>query len=335
MKPIIIAEAGVNHNGLLENALQLVDVAADAGADYVKFQTFQADLLVTSQAPTAEYQQKNTGEENQADMLRQLELSWEDHLAIQARCQQKGIQFLSTAFDLMSIDWLLKLGITLGKIPSGELTNFPYLRKMAQSFPNLILSTGMATLQEVKEALAVLYRFGHSPETVTVLHCTTQYPTPLEEVNLHVLRTFQFELGTSIGYSDHTLGIEVSLAAVALGATVIEKHFTLSREMPGPDHQASLEPAELHAMVEGIRKISLALGSYEKSPTPSEQKNKPIARKSLVAARFIPAGTRLSEEDLTVKRPGHGISPMQWENIVGIKTDRDFQPDDLLVWPEK
>lgn len=335
MKPIIIAEAGVNHNGQLDMALQLVDVAAEAGADYVKFQTFQANLLVTNAAPTAEYQKQQTGELNQAQMLRQLELSWEDHLTIQRHCQNKGIQFLSTAFDLISIDWLIQLGIRLGKIPSGEITNFPYLRKMALSFPELILSTGMADLSEIQEALQVLYRFGHTPASVTVLHCTTQYPTPFEEVNLHVLSTLRSNLGVAIGYSDHTLGIEVPLAATALGATVIEKHFTLSRELPGPDHPASLEPAELKAMIEGVQKIALAMGSSKKSPTISELKNKPIARKSLVAAHFIPTGTPFSEENMSVKRPGNGISPMAWEKLIGQVADRNYQPDDLLVWPEK
>lgn len=335
MKPIIIAEAGVNHNGKLSTALQLVDAAVLAGADYVKFQTFQANLLVTSSAPTAAYQQKQTGEQNQSQMLKQLELSWADHLTIQAYCQSKGIEFLSTAFDLPSIDWLIKLGITLGKIPSGEITNYPYLKKMALSFPQLIISTGMTEIWEIQEALEVLYQHGHSSETVTVLHCTTSYPTSAEDVHLRALSTLRSTLGVPIGYSDHTLGIEVPLAAVALGATVIEKHFTLSRSMPGPDHQASLEPNELKAMVDGIQKVSVALGSPEKIVTPAELLNKPIARKSIVAARQIMAGHVLTSKDLTVKRPGTGISPMQWENLLGTKTDRVYQLDDLLQWPEK
>jgi len=335
MKPIIIAEAGVNHNGSLSTALQLVDAAADAGADYVKFQTFQANLLVTSSAPKAAYQKNQTGEGNQEEMLKKLELSWEDHLAIQTHCQVRQIQFLSTAFDLVSIDWLKKLGIRLGKIPSGEITNYPYLKKMALSFPELILSTGMSDLREIQAALEVLFQNGHSKETITVLHCTTQYPTPPEDVNLRVLATLRQVLDVPVGYSDHTLGIEVPLAATALGATVIEKHFTLSRRMVGPDHQASLEPQELKAMVQGIQTISKAMGSSEKKVTPSEALNKPIARKSIVAARHIPEGHVLTHLDLAVKRPGTGISPMHWESMLGQITDRSYQPDDLLQWPKK
>ncbi|MFN3589116.1 MAG: N-acetylneuraminate synthase [Spirosomataceae bacterium] len=336
-KPLIIAEAGVNHNGDMALAYQLIDAAAAAKVDYVKFQTFQTTSLVVKNAQKAEYQQKNAfvKEESQEEMLRRLELSPQNHLDLIAYCKQKNIAFLSTAFDLQSIDLLVELGITLGKIPSGEITNFPFLRKMAQSFPHLILSTGMSQLHEIKATLDVLYRFGHTPETVTVLHCNTEYPTPFEDVNLLAMSKLKDELGVRIGYSDHTLGIEVPLAATALGATVIEKHFTLDRNMDGPDHRASLEPQELKAMVEGIERVAVALGSNEKKVSPSEQKNKAVARKSIVAACSIQCGELFTEENLAVKRPGNGISPMCWEEIVGQKANQDYEPDELIQWQEK
>lgn len=336
-RPIIIAEAGVNHNGDMELAYRLIDAAADARVDYVKFQTFQTSSLVVKNAQKALYQRENTREkqESQEEMLRKLELTPQNHLDLIAYCKQKNIAFLSTAFDLPSIDLLVHLGIKLGKIPSGELTNFPFLRKMAQSFPQLILSTGMSQLHEIKDTLHVLYRFGHTPDTVTVLHCNTEYPTPFEDVNLLAMNKLSDELGVKIGYSDHTLGIEIPLAATALGATVIEKHFTLDRNMDGPDHRASLEPNELKAMVDGIERVAVSLGSTEKTVTPSEQKNKFVARKSIVAATFIKEGDFFTEENLTVKRPGNGLSPMRWEEVLGGKATRNYEPDELIQWPEK
>lgn len=336
-KPIIIAEAGVNHNGDMALAYRLIDAAAKAKVDYVKFQTFKTASLVVKNAQKAEYQKKNANakEESQEEMLRKLELTPQNHLDLIAYCKEKKISFLSTAFDLQSIDLLVELGITLGKIPSGELTNFPFLRKMARSFPQLILSTGMSQLYEIKDTLDVLYRFGHTPETVTVLHCNTEYPTPFEDVNLLAMNRIKDELGVQVGYSDHTLGIEVPLAATALGATVIEKHFTLDRNMEGPDHRASLEPHELKAMVDGIERIAVSLGSPEKTVTPSEQKNKAVARKSIVAASSIQPGDVFTEENLTVKRPGNGINPMRWEEIIGQKATRNYEPDEPIQWLEK
>lgn len=336
-RPLIIAEAGVNHNGDMALAYRLIDAAAEANVDYVKFQTFQTASLVVKNARKAEYQQLNASskEESQEEMLRKLELTPQNHIDLITYCNQKKVAFLSTAFDLQSIDLLVDLGVKLGKIPSGELTNFPFLRKMAQSFPQLILSTGMSDLGEIKETLHVLYRFGHSPESVTVLHCNTEYPTPFEDVNLLAMNHLANELGTKIGYSDHTLGIEVPLAATALGATVIEKHFTLDRTMEGPDHRASLEPSELKAMVEGIERISIALGTSEKKVTPSEQKNKSVARKSIVAATSIQAGALFTEENLTVKRPGNGVSPMRWEEIIGQRATQNYELDEPIQWLEK
>lgn len=328
---IIIAEAGVNHNGSLENAKKLVDAAVEAGADYVKFQTFKADKIASKSAGKAAYQEKTTGtSESQIEMLRKLELNEAAHLELIDYCQQKGIQFLSTAFDLDSIALLQSLGITLGKIPSGEITNLPYLRKMAAAFPRLIMSTGMSYMAEIKAAVDVLIKSGVAREHITVLHCNTEYPTPMEDVNLQAMLTIQKELGVAIGYSDHTQGIEVPIAAVALGATVIEKHFTLDRNMEGPDHKASLEPAELLSMVKAIRNIDKALGNEVKEPSTSESNNIKIVRKSIVAKRSITKGEVFAEENLTVKRPGTGISPMEWDKVIGQTAARDFQEDEII-----
>ena len=331
-KTIIIAEAGVNHNGVLSNAKKLVDVAAEAGANFVKFQTFKAEKIASKFAEKANYQKQATSRnENQLEMLRRLELSEQDHIELLEYCAQKSINFLSTAFDVESIKMLQELGITLGKIPSGEVTNLPYLRKMAAAFPNLIMSTGMATMGEIHEALNALTTAGAKRENIVVLHCTTEYPTPMADVNLHAMQTIQKELDVLVGYSDHTLGIEVPIAAVALGACVIEKHFTLDRNMEGPDHRASLEPGELFEMVRSIRNIERALGSTLKQPSGSEQKNITIARKSIVASKRISKGEPFSEDNITVKRPGTGISPMQWDNVIGQKAIQDFNEDELIV----
>lgn len=331
-KVIIIAEAGVNHNGDLDTAKKLIDAAVLAGVDYVKFQTFKAEKLVTKSAKRAEYQDKNTKDgDSQFEMLKKLELSAENHYLLMDYCNKKGIKFLSTGFDLESLEFLHQIGIKLAKIPSGEITNYPYLKKMAQLFSEVILSTGMATIQEIKEAIKVLTKNGVSAEKIVILHCNTEYPTPMEDVNLKAMLHIKEEFGVSVGYSDHTLGIEVPIAAVALGATVIEKHFTLDKNLPGPDHKASLEPNELKAMVDAIRNIEKALGSSGiKEPSKSELKNKEIARKSIVAGKNIQKGAVFSEENLAVKRPGTGISPMRWEEIIGQKAIRDFAEDELI-----
>lgn len=331
-KTRIIAEAGVNHNGDMGLAKKLIEVAAAAGVDYVKFQTFKAEKLVTKTAQRATYQDKNTGDgDSQFEMLKKLELNDEMHTQLIAYCQQKNIQFLSTAFDLESMDYLKSIGITLAKIPSGEITNLPYLKKIAQLFPEIIMSTGMADMQEIKEAYTVLLDNGAKKENITILHCNTEYPTPMEDVNLRAMLHIQKELEVNIGYSDHTLGIEVPIAAVALGATVIEKHFTLDRTLPGPDHAASLEPDELIAMVQAIRNTEKALlGSGVKEPSPSESKNKPIARKSIVALQPIKKGVVFTQENIGIKRPGTGISPMQWDEVLGQEAKQDFEGDDLI-----
>lgn len=331
-KTIIIAEAGVNHNGSIELAKKLVDVASDAGADYVKFQTFKANKIASKQAQKADYQQQTTDKaESQLEMLKRLELSEEAHLELIEYCKTKNIAFLSTAFDFESIELLKSFGITLGKIPSGELTNLPFLRKMSKAFPQIILSTGMADLDEIKATIQALIASGTSQENLTVLHCNTEYPTPFEDVNLKAMLTIGEELGVNIGYSDHTLGIEVPIAAVALRAKVIEKHFTLDRNMEGPDHKASLEPLELKAMVSAIRNIEKATaGDGVKVASNSESKNKAIARKSIVAAKNIQKGETFTEENLTVKRPGTGISPMKWDEVIGKIATKDFLEDELI-----
>lgn len=330
-KTIIIAEAGVNHNGDLELARKLVDAAADAGVDYVKFQTFKAEKIASKHAQKAQYQADNTGEGgSQLDMLKKLELDEEAHRELIQYCNEKGIRFLSTAFDLDSIDLLKKFSISLGKIPSGELTNLPYLRKMARSFEEIILSTGMSDISEIGDALQVLLDSGMSREKISILHCNTQYPTPMEDVNLNALHTIRDTFRVHVGYSDHTLGIEVPIAAVALGAVVIEKHFTLDKELPGPDHKASLDPGELKEMVRCIRNIEKAMGSAVKGISSSESANRAVARKSIVASRRILAGELLTEENLEVKRPGTGISPMKWDSVVGTRARRDFEEDELI-----
>ena len=330
-KTMIIAEAGVNHNGDLARALELVDVAADAGADWVKFQTFKAEKIATQNAPKAQYQKKSTDRnEDQLAMLRRLELSSSDHEALMERCQQKGIGFMSTAFDDESLDLLIRLRLEIFKVPSGELNNLPYLRRMGALNKQLIVSTGMANLEEIHDALNVLTTAGTPLEKITVLHCTSQYPAPFPEVNLRVIPELSQQLGAKVGYSDHTLGIEVSIAAVALGATVIEKHFTLDRGLEGPDHAASLEPKEFVSMVAAIRHIEQAMGTSIKQPTPSELDTALVVRKSIVAARKIRCGEILSAENLATKRPGTGISPMQWDEWVGRVAQRDYEADELI-----
>ena len=331
-KTLIIAEAGVNHNGDIAKAKALIDKGAEAGVDYVKFQTFKAANLVTKQAKRAAYQDKNTQDnDSQYEMLKKLELSQAVHQELIDYCAKKGVQFLSTGFDVESLEFLAQLGITIAKVPSGEITNLPYLRKVASLFPEVILSTGMATIEEIKDAVKVLTGNGVDKNKITVLHCNTEYPTPMEDVNLRAMLHIQQEVGIAIGYSDHTLGIEVPIAAVALGATVIEKHFTLDKTLPGPDHKASLEPDELKAMVTAIRNIEKAVGgSGLKEVSASEAKNKPIARKSIVASKFIRKGDLLTEENITVKRPGTGISPMQWDEVIGKTAKKDFEEDDLI-----
>lgn len=332
MKTLIIAEAGVNHNGSLELALELVDAAADAGADYVKFQTFRADKLAGKSAKKAEYQARNIGDgdDSQYAMLKKLELSPENHFKLMERCLERGIKFLSTAFDLESINFLENLGLPLWKIPSGEITNFPYLRAIGRTKKPAILSTGMATLQEVEDAVGVLTRFGTPRRQITLLHCTTEYPAPKNEINLSAMRTLGEHFGLPVGYSDHTQGIEIPVAAVALGATVIEKHFTLDRTMEGPDHRASLEPDELREMVAQIRHVESALGDGVKEPAESEKKNIPIARKSIVAARDIGRGETFTEENITTKRPATGLSPMRWEQVIGREAPRDFKAEEAI-----
>ena len=336
-KVLVIAEAGVNHNGELELAHRLVDIAADAGADLVKFQTFKASSLVTPTARIAEYQKK-LAEENlgasasntQWELLRKLELGERDHESIIEHCQVRGIGFLSTAFDLESLQYLAGLELPLFKIPSGEITNLPYLRKVASYGRETILSTGMATLGEVEAAINAMELAGLPREKITVLQCTTEYPAPIEEVNLLAMRTMGAAFGVKIGYSDHTEGIEVALAAVAMGASVIEKHFTIDRHLPGPDHMASLEPDELMNMVQSIRRVQKALGSSIKKRTRSEEANLLLVRKSIVAARTIKKGELFSEENLIAKRPASGLSPMTWDELIGKTAPKSFEPDEVI-----
>lgn len=331
-KVLIIAEAGVNHNGSIELAKQLIDKAVEAGVDYIKFQTFKSEKLVTKNARQAEYQEHNIGEkESQYAMLKHLELSEEDHHILIDYCNKKGIKFLSTAFDSESIELLHSLNIGLWKIPSGEITNYPYLKKISHFHENVILSTGMCDLSDIKAALSVLIDGGINKEQITILHCNTEYPTPYKDVNLKAMLEIRDTFGVKVGYSDHTQGIEVPIAAVALGAEVIEKHFTLDKTMKGPDHKASLDPHELKAMVTAIRHIEKALGTGKKIITESEQKNINVARKSIVAARNIKKGELLTEENLTVKRPGDGISPMRWNEVLGTIAVKDFQEEEMII----
>lgn len=329
---LIIAEAGVNHNGSLEIAKRLVDEASSAGVDIIKFQTFKAEKLVSKAAKQAEYQKKNIGkgEETQYAMLKKLELSNEQHEELIAYCKSKNIRFFSTAFDMDSIDYLHSLDLGLWKIPSGEITNYPYLKKIASYKEPVILSTGMCELTDIENAINVLVGNGVSKDIITVLHCNTEYPTPMKDVNLKAMLEIKEKFGVKIGYSDHTEGIEVPIAAVALGATVIEKHFTLDRNMEGPDHKASLEPSELKVMVRSIRNIEQALGTGHKTISESERKNIEIARKSIVAAKDIKEGDIFTEDNITVKRPGNGISPMEWENVIGKVAKRNFQEEELI-----
>lgn len=325
----VIAEAGVNHNGDIEIAKQLIDAASEAGADAVKFQTFQADSLVCRTAKKAEYQLETTDRtETQYDMLKKLELTPQMHRELIEHCLKRNIMFLSTPFDLESIKLLSELGMQIYKIPSGEITNLPYLREIAKQQKKIILSTGMSSMDEVKAAVNVLKNNG--TEDITLLHCNTQYPTPISDVNLLAMVKMREETGLPVGYSDHTQGIEVPIAAAALGAEVIEKHFTLNRKMEGPDHKASLEPQELMQMVVGIRKIESALGSNIKQVSESEMTNVAIVRKSIVAAANIKRGEKYTEKNITTKRPATGISPMLWDEIIGKTADRDYKVDEMI-----
>lgn len=330
MSVFIIAEAGVNHNGSLKRAKEMVIKAREAGADAIKFQTFKSAKLVSTFAEKAAYQIKNTrnADESQLEMVKKLELSFDDFRELQAFSKEKGIQFLSTPFDLESIDFLNQLEMPFWKLPSGEVTNYPYLVKIAQTHKEIVMSTGMCTLDEISEALAVLRE--NSAGKIALLHCNTEYPTPMEDVNLKAMETLRKAFDAPVGYSDHTKGIEVPIAAVAMGATIIEKHFTLDRNLEGPDHKASLEPSELKAMVQAIHNIEKAIGTADKKPTPSEIKNMAIARKSIVAGQPIKKGEIFTEKNITTKRPGTGISAIRWRQVLGQKATRDFAEDELI-----
>ena len=330
-KVFVIAEAGVNHNGSVELAKKLIDVASESGADAVKFQTFKAEKLVSKNAQKADYQKQTTDtKESQFDMIKKLELDMDTHKELMAYCKTKNILFLSTPFDHDSIELLNDLGLEIFKIPSGEITNLPYLRHIGKLNKKVILSTGMADIGEIEDALDVLYKAGTKKENITVLHANTMYPTPMEDVNLRAMITIGNTFDVAYGYSDHTLGIEIPTAAVAMGASCIEKHFTLDCTMEGPDHKASLEPHELKAMVEAIRNIELALGSSIKKPSKSETPNINIARKSIVAKCDIKKGQTLTENNLTIKRPGNGINPMRWDEIVGTVANKDYEYDEII-----
>ena len=329
MATIIIAEAGVNHNGNFENACKLVKAAKQAGADFVKFQTYISEKVISKFAVKAEYQKKTTSSnESQLDMVKKLELSFDQFTQLDKLCKEVGIKFLSTPFDLDSLAFLETLNIPFWKIPSGEITNLPYLIAIAKTKRPIIMSTGMCEMQEIEDAIKVLKENGST--SIKLLHCNTEYPTPFEDVNLKAMEIMRKRFNVEVGYSDHTRGIEVSIAAVALGATVIEKHFTLDRNMEGPDHKASLEPSELAVMVSSIRNIEKAIGIGIKTASPSEKKNKAVARKSIVAKTNIKKGEPFVEENITVKRPGSGISPMKWFDVLGTKAVRDFKEDELI-----
>ena len=331
MSVFIIAEAGVNHNGSIKLAKKLIDVAVESGADAVKFQTFKTENLVSKTAKKADYQKKTTDAlESQFDMIKKLELDVNTHKELLVYCQEKGIMFLSTPFDHDSINLLSDLGLQIFKIPSGEITNLPYLRHIGSLRKKVVLSTGMSTLQEVENALTVLIGAGTEKENITTLHANTMYPTPMEDVNLNAMLTIQKELDIAVGYSDHTIGIEVDIAAVAMGASIIEKHFTLDQAMNGPDHKTSLEPKELKAMVLAIRNIEIALGGDEKKPSPSESVNINVVRKSIVANQDIKKGDLLTEKNITVKRPGNGINPMKWDEVVGSIALKNYNADELI-----
>lgn len=329
MSVYIIAEAGVNHNGSFALACKLVDAAKKAGADCIKFQTFKSENLVSRSAKKTEYQKKTTGDSSQQDMLKKLELSFDEFLNLKNYSEKVGICFLSTPFDFDSIDFLNSIDMPFWKIPSGEVTNLPYLMALAKTGKPVVMSTGMCTLQEIRDAIDVLQANG--TKEIKLLHCNTEYPTPFEDVNLKAMQAMRDEFQMEVGYSDHTKGIEVPIAAVALGATIIEKHFTLDRNMEGPDHKASLEPQELAEMVCCIRNIEKALGTGDKTPSPSEKKNIAVARKSIVAKTKIKAGDTLTESNITVKRPGTGISPMKWFEVLGTKAVKDFDEDELIL----
>ena len=331
MRVFIIAEAGVNHNGSVDLAKQLINVASNSGANAVKFQTFKAENLVAKNAQKAEYQKHTTNVlESQFDMIKKLELDVETHKELIAYCQEKDIMFLSTPFDHDSIDMLNNLGLEIFKIPSGEITNLPYLRHIGSLNKQVVLSTGMSNLEEIRGALNILINAGSSKENITVLHANTMYPTPMEDVNLNAMLTIHKEFDVDVGYSDHTLGIEVDIAAVAMGASCIEKHFTLDKAMDGPDHKASLEPEELKAMVSAIRNIEKALGSSEKKPSPSESANIKVVRKSIIANQNIKKGDLLTDKNIAAKRPGGGISPMRWDEIIGTVASKDYNTDELI-----
>ena len=331
MSVFIIAEAGVNHNGSIELAYELIDVASESGADAVKFQTFKAENLVSKNTQKAEYQKQTTNPlESQLDMLKKLELDVDVHKKLIKYCNAKGILFLSSPFDHDSIDLLNELGIEVFKIPSGEITNLPYLRRIGSLAKQVILSTGMSTLKEVGDALAILVDSGTKKENITVLHANTMYPTPMEDVNLNAMKTIKKEFDVAVGYSDHTLGIEVDIAAVAMGASIVEKHFTIDKAKEGPDHKASLEPEELRAMVIAIRNVEKALGDGIKIPSGSEKPNIVVARKSILANQKIKKGDTLTEENIIVKRPGNGISPMKWDEVIGLVAAKDYQVDDKI-----
>ena len=328
MSVYIIAEAGVNHNGSFELACRLADAAKEAGADCVKYQTFKSENLVSKDAQKAEYQKKTTGDSSQQDMLKKLELSYDSFVRLKEYCNKIGICFLSTPFDFESIDFLKSLDMPFWKIPSGEVTNYPYLVALAKTGKPVVMSTGMCEMNEISDAIKVLKDNG--TKDIKLLHCNTEYPTPFEDVNLTAMKTMREAFGVEVGYSDHTKGIEVPIAAVALGATIIEKHFTLDRNMEGPDHKASLEPQELKQMVCSIRNIEKAIGTGDKTPSASEKKNITIARKSIVAKKEIKAGEVFTVENITVKRPGTGISPMRWNEVLGTKAVRDFNEDEKI-----
>jgi len=327
----IIAEAGVNHNGCLKTALQMIQVGSDAGADAVKFQTAVPEQVMTKYAAKAEYQLESTDAgESQLEMVKKIHLPLDAYIKLRKECDKRAIEFMSTGFDEVSLETLKTLDLKRVKIPSGEITNLPYLRYVGRMGKPVVMSTGMATLHEVRSAMNVLLEAGMKKDELTILHCNTEYPTPMEDVNMNAMLTIRDELGVAVGYSDHTMGIEIPIVAVALGATVIEKHFTLDRNLPGPDHCASLEPDELKAMITAIRNIERAMGDGVKQPSSSEAKNKPVARKSIVASRAIKVGELFSAKNLTVKRPGTGVSPMQWDEVIGRPAHRKFSEDDLI-----
>ncbi len=328
----IIAEAGVNHNGSLKMAKEMIDVAAECGADYVKFQTFKAENLVTKSAEKAVYQKNFTNsEESQYEMIKRLEINKEDHIELISHCKKNKIQFLSTAFDLDSIDFLNDLDIPFFKIPSGEITNLPYLKRIGTYKKPVVLSTGMSNLNEIEAAIEVLFNSGLHKDLLTILHCNTEYPTPFEDVNLNAMTTIKEKFNVNVGYSDHTSGIEISIAAAALGASMIEKHFTLDRSLPGPDHLSSLEPDELKKLVSSVRNLENAFGDGIKKASKSELKNIPIVRKSIVAKKNISKGERFSEKNICVKRPGAGISPMKWDSLIGTRAKKNFNKEELII----